>query len=246
MTENPSGNRSNCLQCGLQKICFPKGLYRSDVERLEQVVDKLPSLDKGQLLYQAGDKFKSLYAIKAGMIKVYSQNEASEEIIHGFYLPGDVVGSEALSDRVHLFNAVAQDVTSVCAIEMDQLQDLSSVVPNLYSHILSIMSRDIVDGRIHNELLTKKSADQRVAYFLWNMVERYQLRGYHFMQFRLNILHKEVAGFLNLTPETVSRVLAKMAKDKVLSWKKKEVIVYNIEFLKKLALDGDYPSIELV
>ena len=236
MTENLNGNRSNCLQCGLQKICFPKGLFRSDVERLEQVVDKIPTLDRGEILFKAGDKFKSLYAIKAGMVKIYSINDNDEEIIHGFYLPGDVVGSEALADKVHLFNAVAQDVTSVCSIEMEQLQDLSKVVPNLYTHILGIMSRDIVDGRIHNELLTKKSADQRVAYFLWTMVERYQLRGYQYTQFRLNILHKEVASFLNLTPETVSRVMAKMAKDEILSWKKKEVKVLNIERLKNLAI----------
>lgn len=242
MTENPSGNRSNCLKCGLQKICFPKGLYRSDVELLEQLVDKLPSLDKGELLFQTGDKFKSLYAIKAGMIKIFSVTETAEEIIHGFYLPGDVVGSEALSERVHLFNAVAQDVTSVCAIEVDHLQDFTSVVPNLYSHILSIMSRDIIDSRHHNEVLTKKSADQRVAYFLWSMVERYQVRGYHFMQFRLNILHKEVASFLNLTPETVSRVLAKMARSNVLSWKKKEVLVFDIDSLQKLAAEGLYPA----
>ncbi|BBP43995.1 cyclic nucleotide-binding domain-containing protein [Thiosulfativibrio zosterae] len=236
MTENLNGNRSNCLQCGLQKICFPKGLFRSDVERLEQVVDKMPTLDRGEILFKAGDKFKSLYAIKAGMVKIYSINDNDEEIIHGFYLPGDVVGSEALADKVHLFNAVAQDVTSVCSIEMEQLQDLSKMVPNLYTHILAIMSRDIVDGRIHNELLTKKSADQRVAYFLWTMVERYQLRGYQYTQFRLNILHKEVASFLNLTPETVSRVMAKMAKDDILSWKKKEVNVLNIDRLKNLAL----------
>lgn len=242
MTENLSSSRSNCSQCGLQKTCFPKGLHRADVERLEHLVDKLPSLDKGEVLFKTGDKFKSLYAIKAGMIKIYSLNEASEEMIHGFYLPGDVIGSEALSGRVHLFNAVAQDVTSICSIEVEQLQDFSGDLTNFYAHILSIMSRDIIEGRLHNEVLTRKSADQRVAYFLWNMVERYQLRGYHFMNFRLNILHKEVAAFLNLTPETVSRVLAKMAKSKILSWKKKEVVLYSIESLNKLAIDGNYPS----
>ena len=67
------------------------------------------------------------------------------------------------------------------------------------------------------------------------MAERYKSRGYAYDEFRLSILHRDVALYLGLTPETVSRILAKFNSDKVVSWKKKEVIIYNESLLKKIA-----------
>lgn len=235
MTENlPKGNAS-CSQCALQKICFPKGLYRADIQLLEEIVDRKPSLAKGEMLFRAGDPFSAVFAVKAGLIKVYTESEADGEVIHGFYLPGDVVGVDALAHNRYLFNAIALDVSNVCSIDLTQMHSLTSKVPNLNMHLLNIMSNEIVEGRLHSELLSKKSAEQRVANFLWSMVVRFRDRGYHYKEFRLNILHKEMASYLNLTPETVSRVLTKLSKQGVMTWKKKEVEVFDMELLQSLA-----------
>ncbi len=239
MTNNLDCSIVSCTQCGLQKICFPKGLYRTDIELLENIVDVKPSIYKGDYLFKSGDEFLSLFAVKSGLIKVFSVSENELEIIHGFYLPGDVVGVDALAQKKYSFNAVALDVTSVCGINMSQMEKLSKLVPNLNMNVLNIMSQEIIEGRLHAELLTKKRAEQRVAYFLWSMVERFRDRGYCYTDFRLNILHKDMAIFLNLTPETVSRVLTQFYKKNILTWKKKEVSVFNLSILKNLAL-GEY------
>ena len=67
------------------------------------------------------------------------------------------------------------------------------------------------------------------------MAERYKNRGYAYDEFRLSILHRDVALYLGLTPETVSRILAKFNSDGIVSWKKKEVIIYNENKLKAVA-----------
>ena len=100
---------------------------------------------------------------------------------------------------------------------------------------MSVMSKKMQDDRLHSELLIKRDADQRVAHFIWNMAERNQYRGYAHDEFRLPILHRDVALYLGLTPETVSRVLAKLSANKILSWKKKQVVIYDEEALKGVA-----------
>lgn len=226
---------ASCLNCGLQKICFPTGLSDQEMDQLEGIVHRRPPLQKNQMLFSAGDHFTSLFAIRAGVVKVFSFSDGGEEIIHGFYLPGDVVGVDAMSGKVHMFNAMALDTTSVCTLPFGDLNDLSLSIPNLNQKILSIMSKEVVEGRLHSELLTKKSADQRVAQFIWAMAERYKSRGYQYLDFRLSILHRDVATYLGLTPETVSRILAKFHQDKVVTWKKKEVVVHDETALRALA-----------
>ncbi|WP_373018267.1 fumarate/nitrate reduction transcriptional regulator Fnr [Thiomicrorhabdus sp.] len=226
---------ASCLNCGLQKICFPTGLSKSEMDKLDDIVQRKAPLQKNQMLFSAGDKFTSLFAIRAGVIKVYSFSDGGEEIIHGFYLPGDVVGIDALASKVHMFNATALDSTSVCAVPFDELSDLSLKIPHLNQQVFNIMSKEVVDGRLHSELLTKKNADQRIAQFIWSMAERFKSRGYHYLEFRLSILHRDVAVYLGLTPETVSRILAKLHQDNVVTWKKKELHIHDEQALRSLA-----------
>ena len=235
MAEVKTAFNASCSNCGLQKICFPTGLDKEEMNRLDAIVQRKAPLQKNQALFSAGDKFSSLYAIRAGVIKVFSFSDTGEEIIHGFYLPGDVVGIDALSSKTHLFNATALDVTSVCTLPFEELSELSNNIPHLSSQVLSIMSKEVVEGRLHSELLTKKNADQRIAQFIWSMADRYRSRGYHYLEFRLSILHRDVATYLGLTPETVSRILAKLHNDEVVTWKKKEVSIHDEVALRALA-----------
>ncbi|MEA1988270.1 MAG: fumarate/nitrate reduction transcriptional regulator Fnr [Pseudomonadota bacterium] len=235
MNEMKSAFNASCLNCGLQKICFPTGLLKADIDRLDDIVERKSPLKKNQHLYETGQKFNAIFAIRAGAVKLYSYSDSGEEIVHGFYLPGDVVGFDGLIENAYLYNAVALDSTSVCNLPYDELSGLSLKIPNLNKQIMAVMSKKLQDGQLHSELLIKRNADQRVAQFIWNMAERYKNRGYAYDEFRLSILHRDVALYLGLTPETVSRILAKFNSDEIVSWKKKEVIIFNEEKLKAVA-----------
>ncbi|WP_127470420.1 fumarate/nitrate reduction transcriptional regulator Fnr [Thiomicrorhabdus aquaedulcis] len=235
MNEIKSAFNVGCLNCGLQKICFPTGLQKSEIDRLDEIVERKSPLKKGQHLFSTGDVFSSLFAIRAGVVKVYSYSDVGEEVIHGFYLPGDVIGVEAVATKTHHLNAIALDATSVCALPFDELSELSLQIPHLNQQMFTIMSKEVNEGRIHAEMLTKRNADQRVAQFIWDMAERYRNRGYFHKEFRLGILHRDVAVYLGLTPETVSRILAKLHQDQIATWKKKEVVIHNESKLRALA-----------
>ena len=235
MTNFKTVFNTSCQSCGLQKICLPIGLHRQDVDLLDEIVERKQPYKKNQHLYKAGQKFFSIFAIRAGAVKLYSYSNSGEEIIHGFHLPGEVIGFDGLADNMYEYNAVALDTTSVCNMPYEQLADLALKVPNLNHQIMTVMSKKMHDGRLHSELLIKKNADQRVAQFIWNMAEGYQNRGYAHNEFRLPILHRDVALYLGLTPETVSRILAKFNSDEIVSWKKKEVAIHDEIKLKQVA-----------
>ncbi|UQB41696.1 helix-turn-helix domain-containing protein [Thiomicrospira microaerophila] len=226
---------SGCTSCGLQKICFPTGLVRSDMLRLDSIVERTPRLTKGQHLYKAGQKFDNLYAIKAGGVKVYNITQQCEEQVIGFYLPGDVIGMDGVQDLFYQCNAVALENTSVCTLPFDQLERLALQIPALNHQLLCLMSRGINDTRIHSEILSKRNADQRVAYFVWYLSQRFLNRGYKHTEFRFGVLHREVAQFLGLTPETFSRILAKLAEQNIVQWKRKDIEILDMASLASLA-----------
>lgn len=235
MTEKYSSFQASCANCGLKGICFAQGLHDSEMKALDELVDRSPCVLKGELLYSSGDPFTKLYAIRAGGVKVFSSSDTGEEVIHGFYLPGDIIGLESMAFECHQYSAVALDTTSVCGLPYHQLAALGSKIPNFNIQLFNLMSYEIVSSRQHARLLTQKSAEQRLAEFLWNMSQKFQSRGYEHLQFRLNVLHREVANFLNLTPETISRILGKFHQAKILTWKRKEVTIYQESLLKACA-----------
>jgi CRP/FNR family transcriptional regulator len=226
---------ASCLNCGLQKICFPTGLMRNDVTRLDSIVERKAPLRKGDHLFRAGQLFNAFYAIRAGVVKVYALSEVGEEQILGFYLPGDVLGLDALNFSTHQYHAVALDTTSVCAIPFSQLETLSLQIPALNHQMFRLMSKGVNDGRVHSEILSKRNADQRVALFIWSIAQRFMNRGYAYTEFRFGVLHRDVALFLGLTPETVSRILAKLAQEDIVQWKRKEVKILDVAQLVALA-----------
>lgn len=226
---------SGCNSCGLQRICFPTGLVRNDITRLDSIVERAPKLSKGEFLYKAGQGFEHLFAIKAGAVKAFNITQQGEEQILGFYLPGDVIGMDGLEDLIHQCNVVALENTSVCLLPFDQLERLALQIPALNHQLLCLMSRGLNDGRVHSEILSKRNADQRVAYFVWYLSQRFMIRGYKHTEFRFGVLHREVAMFLGLTPETFSRILSKLTELKIVAWRRKEIKIIDMKALADLA-----------
>lgn len=210
----------NCSCCGLKNLCIANRLNCLDTDELDKLVITKPSIYKNEYLYQAGEVLKSFFAVKTGMLKVYSLGENGQEIIQGFYLPGDVLGLDALANQGNYFNAIALDVASVCEIPFNKLTQLTKEIPNLNLQLLNIMS-------------------QKLALFIFHMSLKFKAIGYQHNRFILNILHKDVANYLSLTPETVSRALTKFSQKKVVNWTKKEINIFDEKMLKKMAGEDD-------
>jgi CRP/FNR family transcriptional regulator len=242
MTQPVSLFNANCNECGLKKLCFPLGLEKSEILRLDALVKRKPALQKGDTLFHEGQHFHSVYAVKSGGFKLFTHQANGEDKLIGFYLPGDILGVDALSSGQHLSTAIAIDSSSVCEIPFKELERLSLQLPTLNRQLLSMMSKELNDERMHAELLSRKSAEERMALFILWLSQRQAKRGFNNESFRLGLLHRDVALYLGLTPETVSRVLARFSEEGVVEWRQKQLTILQPARLEALSNSKDEKS----
>jgi len=222
-----SSMENNCSDCSLATLCLPVALELGELEKLENIIKRGRPLRKGEHLFRSGDAFVSVYAVKSGCVKTYSLDEAGDEQITGFFLPGEILGTDGISMNAHYLSAKALDTSAICEIPFESLEKLSIQIPNLQRHFFSLMSKEIQNDKRLHMLLSKKPADERVASFLLNISARHESRKLSPNAFRLPMSRGEIGNYLGLTVETISRIFSRLQKDALLKADGREIEILN-------------------
>ena len=200
----------SCSQCSLSQLCLPRNLDHDDFEALASIVKRERPLQKGEPLFELGQPFKSLYAIRTGSVKVFLPTNEGDEQIVGFHMPGELLGFDGMGQDSHSCSAVALESTSICELPYNRLQDIASELPSLTNHFMTLMSNEIADEHSMMLMLAKKSAEARMATFLLSLSARFSKRGFSARQFNLTMSRHDIANYLGLAVETVSRIMTHM------------------------------------
>jgi CRP/FNR family transcriptional regulator len=232
---NISALKASCSGCSMHQLCLPMGLDQGDLNRLDQIIGKRSRIARDERLYQMGDPFRNLYAIRFGHFKTYQVNAAGEQQITGFQMAGELLGMDAISAERHQCDAVALEDSEVCEIPFTRLEDLFGQVPTLLRHFHRIMSQEITREQNVMLLLGNMRAEQRFAVFLVNLSARYAARGYSPTSFQLRMSREDIGNYLGLTIESVSRLLSRFKKQGWLQVDKREVTLLDPVMLKALA-----------
>lgn len=230
-----ANNSIHCQNCSINQLCIPFTLSDNELDQLDQIIERKKPIQKNQQLFKAGDKLKSLYAIRSGSIKSFTISEQGDEQITAFHLAGDLVGFDAITDDTHPSFAQALETAMVCEIPYDTLDDLSGKMPKLRQQIMRLMSDEIKGDQDMILLLSKKSAEERLAAFLANLSTRFSQRGFSSKEFRLTMTRGDIGNYLGLTVETVSRLLGRFQKSDLLDVKGKDIHILDSAALKELA-----------
>lgn len=224
-----------CRQCSIQQLCLPQGLDAADIERLDGLVRRPSPLRRGEYLFRQGDRFRSLYAIRSGSFKTHHLSEDGSERVLGFHLPGELLGLAGLGSGRYRASASALDTAAVCALPFDRLQALAEDLPSLNRQLYRILSRRISGDQEALLLLGDKSAQERLATFLLNLSQRFEQRGFSAREFNLSMSRQDIANYLGLTLETISRMFSQFQKDGVLDVDRRLIRIVNREHLTKAA-----------
>ncbi|AKX43840.1 transcriptional regulator [Thiopseudomonas alkaliphila] len=238
MSENISArslHQAHCRDCSLSTLCLPLSLNMEDLDLLDDIVKRGRPLKKGDYLFRQGDSFSSVFAVRSGSLKTYSVSDCGEEQITGFHLPSEFVGLSGVDTELYPTSAIALETTSICEIPFERLDELSATLPQLRRQLMRIMSREIRDDQQMMMLLSKKTADERIATFLVNLSARFSARGYSATQFRLAMSRNEIGNYLGLAVETVSRVFTRFQQAGLIEAEGKEIKITNNEELCQLA-----------
>lgn len=230
--ESPLPARISCSRCSLGDLCLPRNLGADEVRDLENIVERSSPMQAGEHLFRAGDRFRAIAAVRSGCFKTYLLNEEGQEQVLDFALPGEIVGLDAIHGGTHLSSCVALDTSAVCELSFEALSELARHIPALQAELFDVMSHRIADLEV---VCGDHSADQRLALFLESLARRYSRRGYSAREFTLAMSRRDIANYLRLATETVSRILARMKDDGVLAVRRKHIEILDVDGLHAIA-----------
>jgi len=226
---------AHCKDCSLATMCLPLALHDNEMDTLDNIVKRGKPLRKNEMLFRQGDTFNSVYALRSGTIKTFSVNDAGVEQITGFHLAGELIGLSGMDGERQPLSAVALETTSVCEIPYERLDDLTASMPGLRRQVMRLMSREIRDDQQMMLLLSKKTADERIATLLINLSARFRSRGYSANRFRLAMSRNDIGNYLGLAVETVSRVFTRFQQQGLIAAEGKQIDILDHAELCALA-----------
>ena len=223
-----------CSNCNLRELCLPVGLTPDEVEKLDRVVANRRKIKKGEALYRTGDAFNALFAIRTGFFKTSVTTDDGREQITGFQMAGEIMGLDGISSERHSCDATALEDAEVCIMPFAVVEELSREITGLQRHVHKVMSREIVRENSIMMLLGHMRAEERLAAFLLNLLQRQQARGFSSSEMILRMSREEIGIYLGLKLETVSRTLSKFVDDGLIEVKQRHIKVINHEGLSQL------------
>jgi CRP/FNR family transcriptional regulator, anaerobic regulatory protein len=232
----PSPCESQCGSCSLYPVCLTHGLPAKVLEAFDDILRWPHPLKRGEALITQGRPFTSLYLVRTGSLKqvVWSRDDEKGHVVD-FYLPGETVGLEAIGEARHSASVIALETTFVCELPYSRLQDLCELHSQLSAELLLRVSRELRSMQRQLCLLSGRTAEQRLAGFLLELSERFQLRGCSRFRFRLAMSRTDIGSHLGLALETVSRVLGRFQRQGLIEVENREFTIRSLEDLRAIS-----------
>ena len=205
---------------------------KSALRDLHVLVEHVGPLQPGTHVFREGNAFDAIAAVRSGTVKTSRVDREGREQVLGFHLPGELIGLSAIDGERYPCNAIALDSVQLCRFSFPKIAILATRLPGLQRQLFRLLSRDIG----HSERLAgDHSADERIAAFLVEMSRRLAAHGFSANRFQLTMPRTDIANYLRLTPETVSRVLRRFQDEGTILVRKREVEFKDRARLESLA-----------
>jgi len=229
---NPASIKVACSNCNLRELCMPIGLSEEDLAKIDELIATRRKVKRKTALFRNGEPFHALYAIRTGVFKTCVTAEDGRDQVTGFQMAGEIVGLDGIVNDHHTCDAVALEDAEVCVLPFDRIGELSREVGALQHHLHRVMSREIVREHGVMLLLGTMRAEERLAAFLLNLVQRLQARGFSRSELVLRMTRQEIGSYLGLKLETVSRTFSRFAEEGMIDVHQRHVRIVDVERLR--------------
>lgn len=229
---NDGDRETFCSTCAFSHACVVEGYGKGDLEELQCLIEHVGPFQPGEFVFRTGDAFRAIYAVRSGMVKTVLVDADGQEQVLGFYLPGEVVGLNAIYPERYPCDAVALETTEFCRFSFPAMSALATRLPSVQQHLFKLLSKELGTASL---LAGDHTADERMAAFLLDLGERYATRGFSRTEFRLSMSRGDIANYLRLAAETVSRVLGRFRKQGLVDIDGRRVTLLDTDGLYQLA-----------
>lgn len=224
-----------CERCELFGMCRAVGLGKVDDERFGRMVSRRQRVAKNELLYKADAPFQSVYAVKSGAFKSFVLMEDGYEQIVDFHFPGELIGLEGVAMGHYGFGVRALTPGSVCSMQMTDLPLNAPEMLRFHQRLSEALSRKVHHCQGTFMLIGSQTAEQTLAIFLLGISERLAERGMPAYHFRLPMGREDIANYLGLANETVSRVLNRFQTQGIIAVRARDTRLCDMPRLRDVA-----------
>jgi CRP/FNR family transcriptional regulator len=193
-------------------------------------------------LYRAGDHFGQIYAVRSGTFKTVLLDENGSYQVLGFPMTSDVLGLDGIEVHQHGTEVVALEDSEVAIMPFQRLAHLGGNAGALQQFVFRLLSRQLARDQMQIWLLGSRDAESRVAAFLLMLGERYASLGYSGTRFNLRMTRLDLASFLGLTQETVSRVMHRFDDVGLTRTHQKDMQILDVEKLHQIVEGSRRPT----
>ena len=232
LQQHKLGVESKCQKCAVNALCLPSGLTSYELEDLESIIASSQITDKNKMLFTIGDHFNALYVVHSGMFKTTTVDENGKERIISFHLPGEIMGLDGIHLKKYQSTATALTMSSYCKIPYNSLLDMSEDYPLIQKNLINVMSREIYSCKKNHLDIGSKA---KLALFIRTISRRFKTRGYSDVEFFLPISQRDIASYLGMAEETLSRVFKKLQKLEAVSYKKHVLTILDMKLLTEIS-----------
>lgn len=166
---------------------------------------------RDEIVYLEEDPADYVFQVRSGLLKVYKLLVDGRRQITGLLFPGDLFGLQV--DGLYINSVETVTSASVEALPRQRLEAAFDADPRLQRRFLAMFSNELVMAQEHILLLGRRTARERVAWFLLMLANRAGADGLSAPSVHLDLHGGEMADYLGLTTETVSRMLSQLKRD---------------------------------
>jgi CRP/FNR family transcriptional regulator len=212
---------------------FCNALEGQEFDRLAAIVTSR-SYAVRQTIVQEGDQAEFLLNVTSGTAKIYRALQDGRVQIVGFLSEGDFLGVPAT--RVYAVSAEAITPVEMCAFPRRAFDRLLNEFPTLERRLFELATNEVAAARDHMLLLGRKSARERVASFLVAMAAKGRCGHTATPCLKLPMARAEIADYLGLTMETVSRSLTALRTEGVITLQSSDqLLLTRLDTLRRIA-----------
>ncbi|MET1162440.1 MAG: Crp/Fnr family transcriptional regulator, partial [Pseudoxanthomonas sp.] len=168
-------------------------------------------LQAGQMLAREGDVRRYVFTVTSGALRRIRVLPDGRRLVAGFLMPGDFIGFSGASHYRHSIEAISDSV--LCSIAQADMRGLCELHPGLEHELLERACVELDATRNNLMALARMTPLERLAGFLLDMAARRQRQGIAGNDLVLPMTRADIADYLGLTVETVSRSFTKLRQD---------------------------------
>ncbi|MDN5874673.1 MAG: helix-turn-helix domain-containing protein [Sinobacteraceae bacterium] len=214
------------------QACVRTGNDSHEAPELMHLIEPAGPYAPGDRIFRSGDDFRALYVVRTGAVKTERVDIHGRVQVLEFHLPGELLGLYAIYPGHHVSDAIALATTECCRLPFAALNVLATRSPRLQQALFGQLSREL---GVASRLASDRPAENRVAACLIDLGDRHATRDPPGTTFDLRMTHADLACHLRLAPETLSRVLGRWRRQRVIALDGHRIELLNLRRLCQLA-----------